>query len=166
MIIMFLDAMASLEFMLESERVGDVFGILSNLGRIFRVCSVFYGKHCQRHNRLKYRVVLLKKLLKVIPQALNQNLALTSFILKYMCRAERPFLFQQIQMIQKYLNHFSLQSVSQSLVFEEKEKFDKNFVWLDSYDDNQGDRDDKIEKKVDIWMKIYTFDGYTVLLCT
>ena len=65
MIIMFLDAMASLEFMLESERVGDVFGILSNLGRIFRVCSVFYGKHCQRHNRLKYRVVLLKKLLKV-----------------------------------------------------------------------------------------------------
>ena len=166
MIIMFLDAMASLEFMLESERVGDVFGILSNLGRIFRVCSVFYGKHCQRHNRLKYRVVLLKKLLKVIPQALNQKLALTSSILKYMCRAERPFLFQQIQMIQKYLNHFSLQSVSQSLVFEEKEKFDKNFVWLDSYDDNQGDRDDKIEKKVDIWMKIYTFDGYTVLLCT
>ena len=166
MIIMFLDAMASLEFMLESERVGDVFGILSNLGRIFRVCSVFYGKHCQRHNRLKYRVVLLKKLLKVVPQALNQNLALTSFILKYLCRAERPFLFQQIQMIQKYLNHFSLQSVSQSLVFEEKEKFDKNFVWLDSYDDNQGDRDDKIEKKVDIWMKIYTFDGYTVLLCT
>ena len=163
---MFLDAMASLEFMLESERVGDVFGILSNLGRIFRVCSVFYGKHCQRHNRLKYRVVLLKKLLKVIPQALNQNLALTSFILKYLCRAERPFLFQQIQMIQKYLNHFSLQSVSQSLVFEEKEKFDKNFVWLDSYDDNQGDRDDKIEEKVDIWMKIYTFDGYTVLLCT
>ena len=69
-------------------------------------------------------------------------------------------------MIQKYLNHFSLQSVSQSLVFEETEKFDKNFVWLDSYDDNQGDRDDKIEKKVDIWMKIYTFDGYTVLLCT
>ena len=57
-------------------------------------------------------------------------------------------------MIQKYLNHFSLQSVSQSLVFEEKEKFDKNFVWLDSYDDNQGDRDDKIEEKVDIWMKI------------
>ena len=42
----------------------------------------------------------------------------------------------------------------------------KNFVWLDSYDDNQGDRDDKIEKKVDIWMKIYTFDEYTVLLCT
>ena len=83
-----------------------------------------------------------------------------------MCRAERPFLFQQIQMIQKYLNHFSLQSVSQSLVFEEKEKFDENFVWLDSYDDNQGDCDDKIEKKVDIWMKIYTFDGYTVLLCT
>ena len=39
MIIMFLDAMASLEFMLESERVGDVFGILSNLGHIFRVCS-------------------------------------------------------------------------------------------------------------------------------
>ena len=66
MIIMFLDAMASLEFMLESERVGDVFGILSNLGRIFRVCSVFYGKHCHRHNRLKYRVVLLKKLLKEI----------------------------------------------------------------------------------------------------
>ena len=93
MIIMFLDAMASLEFMLESERVGDVFGILSNLGHIFRVCSVFYGKHCQRHNRLKYRVVLLKKLLKVVPQALNQNLALTSSILKYMCRAERPFLF-------------------------------------------------------------------------
>ena len=166
MIIMFLDAMASLEFMLDSERVGDVFGILSNLGHIIRVCSVFYGKHCQRQNRLKYRVVLLKKLLKVILQALNQNLALTSFILKYLCRAERPFLFQQIQMIQKYLNHFSLQSVSQSLVFEEKEKFDKNFVWLDSYDDNQGDRDDKIEKKVDIWMKIYTFDGYTVLLCT
>ena len=159
MIIMFLDAMASLEFILESERVGDVFGILSNLGHIIRVCSVFYGKHCQRQNRLKYRVVLLKKLLKVVPQALNQNL-------KYMCRAERPFLFQQIQMIQKYLNHFSLQSVSQSLVFEETEKFDKNFVWLDSYDDNQGDRDDKIEKKVDIWMKIYTFDGYTVLLCT
>ena len=154
MIIMFLDAMASLEFMLESERVGDVFGILSNLGHILRVCSVFYGKHCRRHNRLKYRVVLLKKLLKVVPQALNQNLALTSSILKYMCRAERPFLFQQIQMIQKYLNHFSLQSVSQSLVFEEKEKFDKNFVWLDSYDDNQGDRDDKIEEKVDIWMKI------------
>ena len=166
MIIMFLDAMASLEFMLESERVGDVFGILSNLGHILRVCSVFYGKHCRRHNRLKYRVVLLKKLLKVIPQALNQKLALTSSILKYMCRAERPFLFQQIQMIQKYLNHFSLQSVSQSLVFEEKEKFDKNFVWLDSYDDNQGDRDDKIEKKVDIWMKRYTFDGCTVLLCT
>ena len=93
MIIMFLDAMASLEFMLESERVGDVFGILSNLGRIYRVCSVFYGKHCQRHNRLKYRVVLLKKLLKVVPQALNQNLALTSFILKYLCRAERPFSF-------------------------------------------------------------------------
>ena len=166
MIIMFLDAMASLEFMLENERVGDVFGILSNLGHIFRVCSVFYGKHCQRHNSLKYRVVLLKKLLKVVPQALNQNLALTSSILKYMCRAERPFLFQQIQMIQKYLNHFSLQSVSHSLVFEEKEKFDENFVWLDSYDDNQGDCDDKIEKKVDIWMKIYTFDGYTVLLCT
>ena len=117
MIIMFLDAMASLEFMLESERVGDVFGILSNLGRIFRVCPVFYGKHCHRHNRLKYRVVLLKKLLKVVPQALNQNLALTSSILKYMCRAERPFLFQQIQMIQKYLNHFSLQSFSQSLIF-------------------------------------------------
>ena len=57
-------------------------------------------------------------------------------------------------MIQKYLNHFSLQSVSQSLVFEEKEKFDKNFVWQDSYDDDQGDRDDKIEEKVDIWMKI------------
>ena len=166
MIIMFLDAMASLEFMLESERVGDVFGILSNLGRIFRVCSVFYGKHCQRHNSLKYRVVLLKKLLKVILQALNQNLALTSFILKYLCRAERPFLFQQIQMIRKYLNHFSLQSFSQSLILVEKEKFDKNFVWQDSYDDNQGDRDDKIEEKVDIWMKIYTFDGYTVLLCT
>ena len=69
-------------------------------------------------------------------------------------------------MIQKYLNHFSLQSFSQSLILVEKEKFDKNFVWQDSYDDNQGDRDDKIEKKVDIWMKIYTFDGYTVLLCT
>ena len=107
------------------ESLTNVFKILSNLGHIFRVCSVFYGKHCQRHNRLKYRVVLLKKLLKVVPQALNQNLALTSSILKYMCRAERPFLFQQIQMIQKYLNHFSLQSVSQSLVFEEKEKFDK-----------------------------------------
>ena len=93
MIIMFLDAMASLEFILESERVGDVFGILSNLGHILRVCSVFYGKHCQRHNRLKYRVVLLEKLLKVVPQALNQNLALTSFILKYLCRAERPFSF-------------------------------------------------------------------------
>ena len=52
MIIMFLDAMASLEFMLESERVGDVFGILSNLGHILRVCSVFYGKHCQRHNNI------------------------------------------------------------------------------------------------------------------
>ena len=77
--------MASLEFMLESERVGDVFGILSNLGHIIRVCSVFYGKHCQRHNRLKYRVVLLEKLLKVVPQALNQNLALTSSILKYLC---------------------------------------------------------------------------------
>ena len=38
----------------------------------------------------------------------------------------------------------------------EKEKFDKNFVWQDSYDDAQGDRDDKIEEKVDIWMKIYT----------
>ena len=97
MIIMFLDAMASLEFMLESERVGDVFGILSNLGHILRVCSVFYGKHCRRHNRLKYRVVLLKKLLKVIPQALNQNLALTSFILKYMCRAERPFFFNKFK---------------------------------------------------------------------
>ena len=93
MIIMFLDAMASLEFMLESERVGDVFGILSNLGHILRVCSVFSGKHCQRYKRLKYRMVLLKKLLKVVPQALNQNLALTSSILKYMCRAERPFLF-------------------------------------------------------------------------
>ena len=41
MIIMFLDAMASLEFMLESERVGDVFGILSNLGHIFRLSSVY-----------------------------------------------------------------------------------------------------------------------------
>ena len=69
-------------------------------------------------------------------------------------------------MIRKYLNHFSLQSVSQSLILVEKEKFDKNFVWQDSYDDAQGDRDDKIEEKVDIWMKIYTFDGYTVLLCT
>ena len=121
----FLDALASLGSMLESQWLSHVFEILSNLGHIFRVCSVFYGKHCQRHNSLKYRVVLLKKLLKVVPQALNQNLALTSSILKYMCRAERPFLFQQIQMIQKYLNHFSLQSVSQSLVFEEKEKFDK-----------------------------------------
>ena len=65
-------------------------------------------------------------------------------------------------MIQKYLNHFSLQSVSQSLVFEEKEKFDKNFVWLDSYDDNQGDRDDKIEEKVDIWMKI----DFVLSFCT
>ena len=74
--------------------------------------------------------------------------------------------FQQIQMIRKYLNHFSLQSFSQSLILVEKEEFDKNFVWQDSYDDNQGDRDDKIEEKVDIWMKIYTFDGYTVLLCT
>ena len=62
--------------------------------------------------------------------------------------------FQQIQMIRKYLNHFLLQSFSQSLILVEKEKFDKNFVWLDSYDDNQGDRDDKIEEKVDIWMKI------------
>ena len=69
-------------------------------------------------------------------------------------------------MIRKYLNHFSLQSFSQSLILVEKEKFDKNFVWQDSYDDAQGDRDDKIEEKVDIWMKIYTFDGYTVLLCT
>ena len=69
-------------------------------------------------------------------------------------------------MIRKYLNHFLLQSFSQSLILVEKEKFDKNFVWQDSYDDAQGDRDDKIEKKVDIWMKIYTFDGYTVLLCT
>ena len=69
-------------------------------------------------------------------------------------------------MIRKYLNHFLLQSFSQSLILVEKEKFDKNFVWQDSYDDNQGDCDDKIEKKVDIWMKIYTFDGYTVLLCT
>ena len=42
MIIMFLDAMASLEFMLESERVGDVFGILSNLGHIFRVFSFLW----------------------------------------------------------------------------------------------------------------------------
>ena len=74
--------------------------------------------------------------------------------------------FQQIQMIRKYLNHFLLQSFSQSLILVEKEKFDKNFVWQDSYDDDQGDRDDKIEKKVDIWMKIYTFDGYIVLLCT
>ena len=47
----FLDAMASLESMLESERV-MFFKILSNLGHIFRVCSVFYGKHCQRHNSL------------------------------------------------------------------------------------------------------------------
>ena len=69
-------------------------------------------------------------------------------------------------MIRKYLNHFLLQSFSQSLILVEKEKFDKNFVWQDSYDDAQGDRDDKIEEKVDIWMKIYTFDGYTVLLCT
>ena len=89
----FLDALASLGSMLESQSLINVFEILSNLGHIFRVCSVFYGKHCQRHNRLKYRVVLLKKLLKVIPQALNQNLALTSFILKYLCRAERPFSF-------------------------------------------------------------------------
>ena len=74
--------------------------------------------------------------------------------------------FQQIQMIRKYLNHFLLQSFSQSLILVEKEEFDKNFVWQDSYDDDQGDRDDKIEEKVDIWMKIYTFDGYTVLLCT
>ena len=36
-------------------------------------------------------------------------------------------------MIRKYLNHFSLQSVSQSLILVEKEKFDKNFVWQDSY---------------------------------
>ena len=36
----------------------------------------------------------------------------------------------------------------------EKEKFDKNFVWQDSYDDDQGDRDDKIEEKVEIWVKI------------
>ena len=57
-------------------------------------------------------------------------------------------------MIRKYLNHFSLQSVSQSLILVEKEEFDKNFVWQDSYDDDQGDRDDKIEEKVDIWMKI------------
>ena len=69
-------------------------------------------------------------------------------------------------MIRKYLNHFLLQSFSQSLILVEKEKFDKNFVWQDSYDDAQGDRDDKIKEKVDIWMKIYTFDGYTVLLCT
>ena len=62
--------------------------------------------------------------------------------------------FQQIQMIRKYLNHFLLQSFSQSLILVEKEKFDKNFVWQDSYDDAQGDRDDKIEEKVDIWMKI------------
>ena len=74
--------------------------------------------------------------------------------------------FQQIQMIRKYLNHFLLQSFSQSLILVEKGKLDKNFVWQDSYDDAQGDRDDKIEEKVDIWMKIYTFDGYTVLLCT
>ena len=47
MIIMFLDAMASLEFMLESERVGDVFfGFCQILGissgcvqDMFRVCS-------------------------------------------------------------------------------------------------------------------------------
>ena len=39
MIIMFLDAMASLESMLESERV-MFFKILSNLGHIFRVCSM------------------------------------------------------------------------------------------------------------------------------
>ena len=57
-------------------------------------------------------------------------------------------------MIRKYLNHFSLQSVSQSLILVEKEEVDKNFVWQDSYDDDQGDRDDKIEEKVDIWMKI------------
>ena len=59
--------------------------------------------------------------------------------------------FQQIQMIRKYLNHFLLQSFSQSLILVEKEKFDKNFVWQDSYDDAQGDRDDKIEE---IWVKI------------
>ena len=54
-------------------------------------------------------------------------------------------------MIRKYLNHFLLQSVSQSLILVEKEEFDKNFVWQDSYDDDQGDRDDKIEE---IWVKI------------
>ena len=54
-------------------------------------------------------------------------------------------------MIRKYLNHFLLQSFSQSLILVEKEKFDKNFVWQDSYDDAQGDRDDNIEE---IWVKI------------
>ena len=75
--------------------------------------------------------------------------------------------FQQIQMIRKYLNHFSLQSVSQSLILVEKEEFDKNFVWQDSYDDDQGDRDDKIEENLYFTLFVlYTFDGYTVLLCS
>ena len=75
--------------------------------------------------------------------------------------------FQQIQMIRKYLNHFLLQSFSQSLILVEKEEFDKNFVWQDSYDDDQGDRDDKIEENLYFTsFVLYTFDGYTVLLCT
>ena len=70
-------------------------------------------------------------------------------------------------MIRKYLNHFLLQSFSQSLILVEKEKFDKNFVWQDSYDDAQGDRDDKIEENLYFTsFVLYTFDGYTVLLCT
>ena len=70
-------------------------------------------------------------------------------------------------MIRKYLNHFLLQSFSQSLILVEKEKFDKNFVWQDSYDDDQGDRDDKIEENLYFTsFVLYTFDGYTVLLCT
>ena len=49
----------------------------------------------------------------------------------------------------------------------EKEEFDKNFVWQDSYDDDQGDRDDKIEENLYFTLFVlYTFDGYTVLLCT
>ena len=37
---MFLDALASLGSMFESESVSNVLEILSNLGHIFRVCSV------------------------------------------------------------------------------------------------------------------------------
>ena len=37
-VLLFLDALASLGSMLESQSLGDVFEIVSNLGHIFRVC--------------------------------------------------------------------------------------------------------------------------------